>query len=1303
MKELKKRIVSAAMAALLVMSLVPASAYAAAAEGINDTGATLSLFTKGAFDKILSNVSARENTTVSTGDPLSTTQAPLNTNQQVSRAGEVASTYTLTIRKDATTQKSVTVYLVNAETDLIYPSTETPPLLSRYTIDLPAGETMTIEDLVTGLGLAEFKAHGVATEPFRTYLFDVATSGPNRTNPSKKITSFTYDQFVSTIANTWLCFYYVPQADQAINIKAVNQDGTEIPGALKTIASGDITEEAALNVIGTQKKSHLFSRAELRNAQNEAVVVEGLRRIGDYYYASCPNSAHSSEVFKMAEWTPYLVFDEAFKLTVEARNTQNGNNTINGTKVDQAGSTLEFTIPKNGSVQVDFEMDKNSRLTVTESTAGFQTNTELFSSKKAGYQQKTATLTFSADQYEGDRVIKANFEATASEGDRYWQRVDWDHYSDNYNIEGGNYHGATMTYGSWSEANGVERVDPADTQARFVRIANEQKTGMRTLEITHSRKSEADAPYVVDTVVVNGQTLNLPVGWGWQGSGTWGQKVVTTGNNDPGLPTGEGVANTVIYDSKGNKVADAQVTQYIEYANNSINTSITYVTFSNVSNYLEVNRINLAPNDFPGITVNSIGEGLNAYYQHFPEGDETNLSLTPGFALYPRQESQARVLPEFGYYVSAFAIEWDGKQADLKPNATTSAQWQGEKFYQMKSSGSDTIAIENYTTVNQTNARWIGAIDSAPINYNFVYHVNPDGTGDATQEGSFRLDRQTPASPQLAEFNAQIPTGDVFIGWALKSGAITGQDIIYKPGDAIPRSVFLNMNEEELAECIEYGTTGTAGIHLYPVFTSSATAEYKAYKVLLSYKDTKQEFSYSDAHAYALLNRDTIMAQPEIKAAIEALGSDAVLDHAKSDSYLALNEGETVFILHYRPKNAVTLTINSKYGFEVNSGQEMNNGQVVTSKTASVVPELRWSSAPRAYDDPSNNAVFVGWSTTSASDIDGAKQLTDLTTLTVPYVNTTYYAVYAENSTVTFVTNFEETIDPITVVWGESITLPTPVRQGYTFNGWFSDEALTNHVGAGGDSYAPTGNITLYASWTKTEVPETLIQEHLNYVSGREGVNGERYIAPNENVTRGEVAAMLFRMLSAEVREQYRTTACDFPDVIGNEWFIEPVATLTAMGAIKGNPDGTFAPYAPITRAELITINARLNPEYADDGSTYGGVPFEDVDSSHWAYSPISFVVNRGGILGDSEGNTLRPDDPITRAEVMAMFNRVLQRLPETEDDLIEGRIQWIDNQDKTTWYYLAVEEATNNHECTLKEDDIHEKWTSLKPNITEW
>ncbi len=51
-----------------------------------------------------------------------------------------------------------------------------------------------------------------------------------------------------------------------------------------------------------------------------------------------------------------------------------------------------------------------------------------------------------------------------------------------------------------------------------------------------------------------------------------------------------------------------------------------------------------------------------------------------------------------------------------------------------------------------------------------------------------------------------------------------------------------------------------------------------------------------------------------------------------------------------------------------------------------------------------------------------------------------------------------------------SVALPTPTRDGYTFNGWYTAATGGTLVGVAGDSYAPSADITLYAQWTANAV-----------------------------------------------------------------------------------------------------------------------------------------------------------------------------------------------------------------------------------------
>lgn len=80
----------------------------------------------------------------------------------------------------------------------------------------------------------------------------------------------------------------------------------------------------------------------------------------------------------------------------------------------------------------------------------------------------------------------------------------------------------------------------------------------------------------------------------------------------------------------------------------------------------------------------------------------------------------------------------------------------------------------------------------------------------------------------------------------------------------------------------------------------------------------------------------------------------------------------------------------------------------------------------------------------------------------------TFFAIWNANSyTVTYNAN-GGTVSPNsqTVSYPNSVTLPTPSRTGYTFNGWYDSASAGTFIGNAGASYTPTSNITLFAQWT---------------------------------------------------------------------------------------------------------------------------------------------------------------------------------------------------------------------------------------------
>ena len=210
--------------------------------------------------------------------------------------------------------------------------------------------------------------------------------------------------------------------------------------------------------------------------------------------------------------------------------------------------------------------------------------------------------------------------------------------------------------------------------------------------------------------------------------------------------------------------------------------------------------------------------------------------------------------------------------------------------------------------------------------------------------------------------------------------------------------------------------------------------------------------------------------------------------------------------------------------------------------------------------------------------------------------------------------------------------------------------------------------------------------DHFAYIVGYG--NGE--VRPQNSITRAEVASIFFRLLEDDVRDANYTRQNKFTDVSNDAWYCSAVSTLSAMGIISGYPDATFRPNASITRAEFAAIATRF-----DVNGDKTPASFNDI-ADHWAKDEIAVATNNGWVNGYEDGS-FRPQNKITRAETMSLVNRVLNRKPETAEDLLENMAKWTDNADTNAWYYLAVQEATNSHYYEYKENSQYEKWTELR------
>lgn len=310
----------------------------------------------------------------------------------------------------------------------------------------------------------------------------------------------------------------------------------------------------------------------------------------------------------------------------------------------------------------------------------------------------------------------------------------------------------------------------------------------------------------------------------------------------------------------------------------------------------------------------------------------------------------------------------------------------------------------------------------------------------------------------------------------------------------------------------------------------------------------------------------------------------------------------------------------------------------------------------------------------------------------------TFTAQWTKLHTVTFDLNGGDSaaIAAQTVRHGNAVTRPgDPTRAGYRFEGWTKN-------GVRYDFASPVvEDFTLVAQWTYMGTlidnilpllpslddfggvhPTLNTAEHFAYVNGYP----DGTVRPQGNVTRAETAAILFRLMSEETRVASYSRVARFGDVGANQWYNVYVATLDNAGVITDSANGYFRPNDAITRGELAAMLAQFA------GETAGAVSFRDT-SGHWASASIAKIAALGWIEGYPDG-TFRPDQTVTRAELMAMLNRALGRTPQSTNDLLNGMKTWTDNRDAAAWYYLDVQEATNSH--AYADSAAGETWTAL-------
>ncbi|MDO5311517.1 MAG: InlB B-repeat-containing protein, partial [Clostridia bacterium] len=148
----------------------------------------------------------------------------------------------------------------------------------------------------------------------------------------------------------------------------------------------------------------------------------------------------------------------------------------------------------------------------------------------------------------------------------------------------------------------------------------------------------------------------------------------------------------------------------------------------------------------------------------------------------------------------------------------------------------------------------------------------------------------------------------------------------------------------------------------------------------------------------------------------------------------------------------------------------------------------------------------------------------------------------------------------------------TPEKEGYIFDGWYTDGSLTEEF-----DFATklTKSITLYAKWTEKE--------------------------PDKPMQPVEPTTPEWKNPFADVKEDY--------------WYYEDVEYAVDNGFMRGTSNTTFAPDGIITRAMMVTVLYRAEGEPAINKN----IPFADIDMNAYYANAVVWAQQNGIVNGVSE------------------------------------------------------------------------------------
>lgn len=171
--------------------------------------------------------------------------------------------------------------------------------------------------------------------------------------------------------------------------------------------------------------------------------------------------------------------------------------------------------------------------------------------------------------------------------------------------------------------------------------------------------------------------------------------------------------------------------------------------------------------------------------------------------------------------------------------------------------------------------------------------------------------------------------------------------------------------------------------------------------------------------------------------------------------------------------------------------------------------------------------------------------------------------------------------------------------------------------------------------------PENWFADAVDFTSGHElfiGVSDTEF-GPRLTMTRAMLVTVLYRLEDKPAVKGI----LKFTDVAAGKWYTDAVEWASDNGIVKGVGNDLYAPNANVTREQIATMLFRYAQYLGMDVSGRASLDkFYDGDQvSDWAKDAMQWAVKLGIFQGDDAG-ALNPKNNATRAEVATLMQRIV-------------------------------------------------------------